>query len=349
MSDKNLKAFLALVQAGLWEMNVGLLCSDEVDFPLICKLAREQAVIGLLAAGIEHMSDVKIPQVLVLQIVGEALQVEQRNKVMNSFIEDIVKKMRKAGVYSLLVKGQGVAQCYKRPLWRPSGDIDFLLDDTNYKKAIELLLPLSSTSKSGGTYSKEFAVTINQWVIELHGSLRTCLSTKLDKEIDKVQGCTISNKRDRVWKNGETDVLLPSPDEDVFFVFTHFIKHFYKEGMILRQICDWCRLLWTYNESLNYGLLESRIRRAGLLNEWKTFAALAVEHLGMPVAAMPMYDSQFKAKGTQLMEHILRDEPYNVVCNTVAIAKIFPMNTMKFLLGILFNVCGLKIKKRIID
>ena len=94
----------------------------------------------------------------------------------------------------------------------------------------------------------------------------------------------------RVWKNGETDVFLPAPDEDVFFVFTHFIKHFYKEGMNLRQICDWCRLLWTYRDSLNHGLLEKRIRKAGLTSEWKAFAALAVNYLGMPIDAVPLLD-----------------------------------------------------------
>lgn len=36
-------------------------------------------------------------------------------------------------------------------------------------------------------------------------------------------------------------------------------------------------------------LLESRLRRMGLMPEWKGFAALAVGYLGMPADAMPLY------------------------------------------------------------
>ena len=60
-----------------------------------------------------------------------------------------------------------------------------------------------------------------------------------------------------------------------------------EEGVGLRQVCDWCRLLWTYKDSLNYGLLEQRIKRAGLMSEWKAFGAYAVDYLGMPVEAIP--------------------------------------------------------------
>lgn len=54
---------------------------------------------------------------------------------MNLFIGELVENMRKAGVYLLLVKGQGIAQNYERPLWRAAGDIDFFLSRENYKNA----------------------------------------------------------------------------------------------------------------------------------------------------------------------------------------------------------------------
>ena len=43
------------------------------------------------------------------------------------------------------------------------------------------------------------------------------------------------------------------------------------------------------------------------MSEWKAFAALAVEYLGMPVEAMPFYDnsSKFKAKASKVMEFVL--------------------------------------------
>ena len=57
----------------------------------------------------------------------------------------------------------------------------------------------------------------------------------------------------------------------------------------LRQFCDWCRLLWTYRRSINVGLLEARLNEMGLVSVWKAFGAFAVEYLGMPGEAMPLY------------------------------------------------------------
>lgn len=354
IKDKNIEAFLALVRAGLWKKEVRHLLYGNIDFDEVLYLAEEQSVVGLVAAGYEQVVDTKPPQEILLQFVGKALQLEQRNREMNDFIATIIEKMRKADIYGLLVKGSGLAQCYDRPLWRPSGDVDLLLSEENYQKAKQFLLPLCANHKNEERYSLHLGLIIDQWCVELHGTLRTGLSGRIDRVVDVVQRDVFYGGQVRSWNNGNTQVFLPAPDNDVFFVFTHFIKHFYKEGMNLRQICDWCRLLWTYKDSLNHGLLESWIRRAGLMSEWKAFAALAVDYLGMPAEAMPLYDVRgkkddvrWKKKATRIINHILKGESYSKVRDTWAIAKIFPLNTLKFLPAIFFNVNGLKIKERL--
>ena len=350
--ESTVKIFLSLVRAGLWEKPL-VLGSEQVDWEKVYQLAEEQTVVGVVLAGIEH-STVKPSQEFLLQWIGEVQLLEQQNKAMNQFIAMLVEKMRNAeDIYTLLVKGQGLAQCYEKPLWRACGDIDFLLSDTNYKKAKAFLLPLSSSHHPEGKYSKHFVMNIESWVVELHGTLRTGLSGRIDKQVDAVQKDIFYGGNVRSWNNGKTQIFLPSPENDVFLVFTHFLKHFYKEKMNLRQICDWCRLLWKFKDSLNWELLESRVRKAGLLSEWKAFTAFAVEYLGMPVEAMPMFnenDNQnhnLQKKAEKILNHILKGEPYNKVRDTFAIAKIFLWNTIKFAPAIFFNVNGLKIKERI--
>ena len=111
-----------------------------------------------------------------------------------------------------------------------------------------------------------------------------------------------------VFKNDSEDILLPGADNDLFLVFTHFIKHFYKEGACLRQVCDLCRLAWTFKDELDGSLLQDRLKRSGLLSEWKAFAALAVDYLGMPAEALPVYDSgaRWHSRGGRMMEVIMR-------------------------------------------
>ena len=136
----NQGVFFELVRAGLWEREARLSQYDNIDYSAILRLAEEQSIVGLVAAGLEHVSDIKVPKQDVLQFIGQTLQLEQRNQAMNYFIGVMVDNMRKEGIYTLLVKGQGIAQCYKRPQWRSCGDVDFFLSDENYEKGISLHL-----------------------------------------------------------------------------------------------------------------------------------------------------------------------------------------------------------------
>ena len=109
--SNNQQAFFALVRAGLWEQDVRLSKYGKIDFMEVYRYAGEQSVIGLIAAGLDHVVDIKAPQEIVLQFVGTALQLEQQNLAMNSFIKVLLEKLAKAGVDSVLIKGQGIAQC----------------------------------------------------------------------------------------------------------------------------------------------------------------------------------------------------------------------------------------------
>lgn len=272
--------FFALIKAGLWEKECRLSQYGEVDWPTVFQLASEQSVLGLVMAGVEHL-EVRLPKPVLIQWVGKTRMMEKRNQAMNSFIGVMVERMRAVGIEALLVKGQGVAQCYERPLWRSSGDVDFLLDATNYEKAKTFLIPLaSSVEKESGSH---LGLTIDSWVVELHGAQHTGLSAQIDQVIDEVQKDCFEYGGVRMWKDGETEVLLPNPNNDVVIIFTHFLKHFYKGGLGLRQICDWCRLLWTYRDELDVVLLERRLREMRLIDEWRTFIFFARVYLDLDI------------------------------------------------------------------
>lgn len=333
--------------------------NEEVDFSEMLRLAQEQSVVGLVAAGIEQINT--IPYETKLQFIGLASQIQQRNEAMNRFIAELVQNMQLAGITTLLVKGQGVAQCYERPLWRTSGDVDFLLSDDDYQKAKKFLVPLSSSESEYST-SKHLAMTIDSWEVELHGLLRCSLSVKINRGLDDIRKNTFYDGCVRSWTNRGVQVFLLGVENDIIYVFVHFLNHFYKGGIGLRQICDWCRLLWTYRSELDLRILEQRIKRMGLMSEWKAFGAFAVDYLGMPVEAMPLYSSDeiWKKKASRIKDFILevgnfghnRDmsyyssKPYLVrkvisfnrrFGDIIKHAKIFPLDSIRFFPNIMFN------------
>jgi len=365
--DNNQKVFFELLRAGLWsDGSTGLQIDGTPEWDEVYLLAQEQSVQGLVLQGLECfmeqgiISKADIPQELLLQWIGEIRMIEQRNQVMNEFVAGLIERVRKEDVYAILVKGQGIAPCYEKPLWRLSGDVDLLLSSDNYEKAKKVLLPLAIEVDTEYESLKHLGMTMKGgFVVELHGMLHSRLSKRIDRVIDDAQkDCFfaghVRSEEFKSSKGSRVQVFLPSTDNDVIIVFTHILKHFYIEGIGLRQICDWCRLLWTYRESLNHGLLESRIKEAGLMTEWKAFAALAVEFLGMPIEAMPLYHSdaqgvqefkKFKRKAERILEFVIEcgnfghnrqaatgkiSSAWHKTTDFIRHAKLFPLDSIKF-------------------
>lgn len=356
------KVFFALVRAGLWEQNVRLAQYDKIDFSIVYQLAEEQSVLGVVAAGLEYITDINVPQQWALQFAGQAIQIEQRNKAMNAFLAQLIKNLRNEDIYTLLVKGQGVAQCYERPLWRVSGDVDFYMSEDNFLRARDFFRPQVSGFTPNNEKSRRIEMNYGHWVIELHANQRISLSAKANKVLGEIHYDLFYGGNVRSWDNSGTTIFLPSSDNDVIIVFTHFLNHFYKGGIGLRQICDWCRLLWTYRNNLDIILLEKRLKKMGLMSIWKSFASFAVDFLGMPEEAMFLYSAEKKwsRKADKISEFILevgnfghnRDTSYYrkypfLVRKAISLdrrlkdlmrhAKIFPMDSVRFFFGIMYN------------
>lgn len=275
----NLAAFFSLIKAGLWEKDVQISMKEPINYNEVFRLAEEQSVVGLLAAGIECIKNIKVPQEIALSVAGEVLQLELRNQAMNDFIAQLSAKLLNEGIVTLLVKGQGIAQCYGHPLWRASGDVDLLVSVEDYDKAKKIIIPYSNSVEPEGEYSYHLGMNIRNWMVELHGSLRTGLGKRVDRLIDEVYAQTFRNKKFREWQYKDKSVLLPAIDDDVIFIFTHILQHFYKGGVGLRQVCDWCRFIWTFQSNINLDVLEYRLRKMDLMAEWKSFASFAVNIL----------------------------------------------------------------------
>lgn len=369
-SRKHLDAFFALLRAGLFPVHgegyQDIRIDETTDWNVVYRLAQEQSVQGIVLQGVEELKakgiELGVPKTLLLQWIGEVQMIEQRNKDMNAFIAKLITKLREADIYALLVKGQGIAQCYEKPLWRSCGDVDLYLSKENYEKAKAFLLPLAERIEIEDKKRLHLGMTIGGWVVELHGTLYTEISHKINRVSDEVHEDIFYGGNVRSWINSGIQVFLPSANSDVIIVFTHYVDHFYGEGVGLRQICDWCRLLFTYKGSLDHGLLESRVRKLELMTEWKAFGTFAVEYLGMPEEVMPFYEGipSMHRKAEKICKLVIetgnfghnKDESYRrkysgLTGNFITawkrfkefarIAMIFPWNAPKFYVTYLIN------------
>jgi len=312
--DINIKTFFALIRAGLWEnceefTGYSLHITESIDWEEVYRLASEQSVLGLVLAGIDSLpNEQRPPKLELLQWIGEIQILEQQNQSMNNFIKELVGDMRQEGIYTLLVKGQGVAQCYERPTWRASGDVDLLLDEDNYEKAKVFMAMIASFIEPERVIAKHIGYTVDQWIVELHAPAPESLKRPIYEVMKDVWKSIFNMGNVRVWDNDGVPVYLPSPDNDVIIIFSHFLGHFCFGGIGLRQICDLCRLLWFYRDEIDHKLLQKRLQKMGLMTEWKVFSSLMVNWLGMPKEAMPFYtdSSCYKRKASRVCARILR-------------------------------------------
>ena len=356
--NDNQQAFIALVKAGLWEKEVWLLSNNEMNFSEVLRLTKEQSVQGLVATGLELLKGFRFPFDEKLKLSGSVVQIEQQNRAMNCFVAELVERMREAGINPILIKGQGIAQCYERPFWRASGDVDLLLCDNEYTKAKKFLIPFADSVEPEKKYEQHLGLTIGSWMVELHGNLRTGLFQRMDKVLNGIQ-LEMPESKVRLWFDGRIQVPLPNEDDDVVIVFTHILKHLFRGGIGLRQICDWCRLLWTCRDTIDRELLYERLKMMGVVSEWKVLASLAVNHLGLPAEAMPFYDVKYLKKANRILTYILesgnfgynKDVSYqkkysgiirrsitlfNQAKDSVRLTRVFPIDAVKFFNGFIF-------------
>ena len=200
--------------------------------------------------------------------------------------------------------------------------------------------------------------------MELHGSLRVGLPKRINRVLDEIYTDTFNNGSVHSWNNNGTQIFTLSKENDIVYVFVHFFNHFYKEGVGLRQICDWCRLMWIYRNEIDVKKVEERIKRAGLVTEWKAFYSLASKYLGMPDlvqgSGLMVHDSRFDKKADRIMEFVLkagnmghnRDMSHfskypflarkcvsmgRRVGDLINHARIFPLNSLRFFPRIMWN------------
>lgn len=307
--DHNLAAFYALLRAGLWGTEVRLAEYEAVDFTEVYEIAKAQTVVGLVAAGLEQVVDRTITRQDARPFIHYVLKVEGFNKAMNELIAKLVTYLREHEVEVLLVKGQGLALCYDRPLWRAVGDVDLMVDPAHYEKAVQALKRIATSFDNERDRDLHISFDIGGWTVELHGTLDVHYINRVDRVVREVFQKTFECHQVRTWMNDGVPVGIPEPNNDVIFVFTHILKHTFIGGVGLRQICDWCRLLFAFHENIDAPLLQERLTKMGLMREWKTFASLAVHFLGMNPACIPLYDPspKWRKKAETLNGYVLLD------------------------------------------
>ena len=365
MNPRNL--FFNILKSALWglddRLDASSLSRDDVMTAL--RIAKSQTVLGMVANEVMRTSSLSC-------LLNEADKAGLKRFVMsnlttgqklNNALINIVLELRKHGIEPVLLKGQGVAKYYPMPELRQCGDIDVYVGQDHFAKACELIGEMSSPEDHQGDIPslKHFHTRIGHAFIEIHRYTDVYWPKRYDRVYQKISDAGMHSDLVPLDFAG-VPVMSPSVDFNVFFIFNHFWHHFIADGVGLRQLCDWVRLMHANHGKINLDYLSDVLGKMRLMKEWQVFGYIAVNTLGLPADEMPFYEPKYKKTAEKVLELIMLEgnfgkenmKGYNRTKGYVAgkwysfkkrfgrnlrVLSIFPMESLRHITKVF--ICGI--------
>ena len=309
MERRTIELFYSLLRVALWGENHDLNDLPSVKELLkVVRIAKAQAVLGLVSNEVlvnEKLSNLlrEEDKAKLKYFVMNNLSVSQ---MLNNTLVSIVLELRKHGIDPVLLKGQGIAKYYQIPELRQCGDIDIYVGQENFAKTCEVIGAMSTPEDHQGDIPslKHFHTRIGHAFIEIHRYTDVYWPRQYDRVYQKISDAGMHS--DLVPLDfGGVPVMSPSVDFNIFFIFNHFWHHFIADGVGLRQLCDWVRLLHVNHGHIDLDYLSDVLCKMNLMEEWQVFGYIAVNTLGLPSDEMPFYDSKCKRKAEKVLDLIM--------------------------------------------
>ena len=292
MKRKVREEYISLLRCALWGGDL----PPVSHLSGVLRLAHSQKTEPLVADVLQRGA-YPLPEKAAEELMKRLLATERLNTELDVEGKAILQEWAAEDISGIILKGQGLASYYLRPLLRVCGDIDLWVPEEDYDRACELLL---KRERSLGDVrlvdegDKHLCIKRGHVVIEVH-RMALILPTK-----------------DILWQQIEQEGLsgpgtTPEENFNALFIFLHAWEHFCGDGVGLRQLCDWAMFLHWQTGKLDLALLRSRLEALQLLKPWQVFAALAVDGLGLPADEMPFYNARFRRRGLYILRMILKE------------------------------------------
>lgn len=279
--DSKLKnQFFSLVKSGLWgskpDQNI---FNENTDWNNLYELSKKQALLGIVLDGIELLPECKRPpRPLYLKWCADVLHIEDENIKLNKRIGEFIEILRSENIEPIVLKGQGVGSFYPNPMHRNSGDIDLYIGEKNFEKVNRILekegRQQHETNARHSCYSWREAIIENHKIL---AKMSPFTNGKLQKYIKQWHENKLYEK---VNLNGFI-ISTPPLEFDVVYILLHIVKHLIRQGIGLRQVCDWVEILKYADNKIDKNKARKILKDLKLETAAKIFGSIAVRNLGL--------------------------------------------------------------------
>lgn len=280
-----IEKLLLVLRSALWGEALQSEVSKE-EFAELMNLAKEQTVFGLAYDAIsQHSVKGQYDKRQTFEAYAKTEKIKQKNALVDKELKEMVRMFDENNVDYLVVKGQTYRILYPKPEVRMAGDIDFLIHNA-YSEVKEVIERLYSVNLPDKMIEKEIEFKHASVPFELHTSLRTYALKRHQKVWD--------NLVEKEWQEPyyvEIDgvkVRTLSPTMNAAYVFIHLFFHFMREGVALRQLCDWAMVLHHYQDKIDKERLLEILSDLDLFDACCAFGTILTDCLGLPEGEFPL-------------------------------------------------------------
>ena len=200
---------------------------DDINMNTLYEEASQQAVLGLVASV--------IPSKYLDKKWLDAKYQQESAYIRYCNAQDELKEvLDKADIPFVILKGNAAAVNYKNPMYRSMGDIDFLVPQDKFEKAIFVLI--EDKYKIGHENERHISFHKDNFSFELHHHFSHDINIE-DYLVDGLRDPTINSV------DGHSFTMLPKLSNGLVLL-DHMRAHL-KSALGLRQVIDW--MMYVYH------------------------------------------------------------------------------------------------------
>ena len=207
------------------------------EWAAIYEMAKKQSLLGIAFDGIEKMGNaVRMDSDLLMTWIGRCKQIERRNLQLNEAVMKVSEYFKKNGFEACILKGQGNALMYPKPLHRTPGDIDVWVSGSP-SDVIRFVHSIAPDEKA--SYHHIDFPAYKGIPIEVH--YRPCYLQNLicNRRLQRFFGEWAEEQFSHRVEGEFGGFAVPTSRFNVVYQLVHVFGHLFQEGIGLRQILDY--------------------------------------------------------------------------------------------------------------
>ena len=214
---------------------------DMIDWENLLLFMRKQSLVGVLMCGVSRLNNVKIPRQVLMKIFLFSEKVRNRNEIIFRKSAEVAARCQHDGFLCCILKGQGNAMMYPDPYARVSGDIDVWVKG----ERSELVEYVRSRHSKVKVRYDEISYDEDKVSIEFHQYPCIMNNPFYNKRLQRFFSCQMDIHCNHYVElpNNVGRIPTPTVDFNVIFQLAHIMRHFFDEGIGLRQLLDYFYVL----------------------------------------------------------------------------------------------------------